>query len=293
MAEDKISILLIGGKQEDAARLQDMIAAGKGLPTQVERAGRLAEGLTRLAKGGFDLVLLDIASPGKAGVESVAKAHAQAPEVPLIVLTGADAEAIGGPALWAGAYDYLPKAELSQALLSRVIRYAISRQALEAEARRQAFLDPATGLYSRQAFLALVQRDLKLARRRGEKVALLAIYTGGLGRLCAAMGPQQGQRVFADFAQMLRTTFRETDLVARVGPDDFAALALGVSPIGTDVVAARLRKGLLVLTNHPDWLSIRVAAVSPEVGSEVSAADLLSRALEACKEGPEPPETEP
>jgi diguanylate cyclase (GGDEF)-like protein len=268
-----------------------MVAAGKGLPAGVERTGTLAEGLTLLAKGSFGLVILDISSPDTAGIEGVAKAHAQAPGIPIIVLMGQDAEALSGPALRAGADDCLAEAELSPALLCRAIRYAINRQTLEAETRRQAFLDPVTGLYSRQAFLPLVQRDLKMARRRSEKVAMLAIHTGGLGRFCAAMGPQQGQHIFADFAQILRATFRETDLIARVGPDDFAVLALGLSPEGTDVVAERLRKCLLILTNHPDWLSIRVAALSPDVSSEVSAADLLTRALQAAKE-PEPPETD-
>lgn len=283
MDTGRVNILLVEDNPGDVLLIRDMLTSAKGVPVHVECAERLADALDRLSAQSFDLMLLDLGLPDSAGIDTVAKVHAHAPDVPIIVLTGQNDEAVGASAVWAGAQDYLVKGQVTSALLIRSIRYAISRHGFQTTVRRQALIEDVTGLYNRNAFLSLAQRDLKLARRRNERVVLLLIRTGGLGRIAATLGPQQGQRVFADFAQILRGAFRETDLLARTGPDEFAVLALDVSPEGTEVIAARVRKSLLLLTNHPDWLSFRVAAISPEAGSDLSAHELLEKAAATCQ----------
>ncbi|HUT32974.1 MAG TPA: diguanylate cyclase [Planctomycetota bacterium] len=277
-----INILLLEDDPGDAALIRHMLGGVRGIPVHLERAQRLADGLELLHGNNFDLILLDLSLPDSSGIDTVARMHARAPDMPIIVLTGHDDEAIGASAIWAGAQDYLVKGQVNGPLLIRSIRYAISRQRCQTAIRQQSLVDEATGLYNRHAFLTLAQRDLKLARRRNERVVLVLIRRGGLGRVAATLGHEHGQRIFADFAQILRAAFRETDLIARVGPDEFAILALDVSAEGAEVLASSVQKSLPMLTSHQDWLSFRVAAVTQEAGVDISARELLAKADAAC-----------
>jgi response regulator RpfG family c-di-GMP phosphodiesterase len=76
------------------------------------------------------VVLLDLSLPDSEGLETLTKTHTSAPEVPVIVLTGLDDEAVGFEAVRRDAHDYLIKAEVTTALLSRAIRYAVERNRL-------------------------------------------------------------------------------------------------------------------------------------------------------------------
>ena len=79
----------------------------------------------------YDLILLDLGLPDVEGLEAVRRAHAAAPRVPLVVLTGQDDEALALKALQEGAEDYLVKGKIDTRSLLRALRYAIERKVLE------------------------------------------------------------------------------------------------------------------------------------------------------------------
>lgn len=282
----QISILLVESNPSDERSIRSLLVSTKDVTVRFQTVGRLDEGLERLSSDGFDVVLLDTELPDSSGVKTVAKAHAHVPSVPIVALTDRDDEAAGASAVWAGAQDYLVKGQVDAALLLRAIRYAISTQGARDTLRQQSLLDGATGLYNREAFLSVAQRDLKLARRREERVVLLLVHAAGLARLAATLGADHEQRAYAELAQVLKGTFRETDLLGRVSPDEFAVLALDVAPGASEVLAARVRKRLLMLPSHPGWLSFTVAAISVEPSSGLSAQELLARAAAECRNPP-------
>src|SRR5262245_6503951 len=86
---------------------------------QLVHADRLAGALESLAKTGFDAVLLDLSLPDSQGIETLMKVHAASPEVPIVVLTSFNEEAVGLQLLHAGAQDYLVKNEMTTSLLRR------------------------------------------------------------------------------------------------------------------------------------------------------------------------------
>ena len=69
---------------------------GKGKPGSFELTHllRMSEAVVHLAKGGVDIALLDTGLPDGQGLDTVRRAHAAAPGVPAIVLTGLDDEAL-------------------------------------------------------------------------------------------------------------------------------------------------------------------------------------------------------
>ena len=128
---DKIRVLVI---EDDPALLQlipdllDKIGNGS---FDVICAECLATALNRLAEEKFDVILLDLVLPDStAGMDTLSRTRARAPQVPIVVLTGFDNEEWMAGAVQRGAQDFLVKGQVSGTLLVRSLRYAIERNRL-------------------------------------------------------------------------------------------------------------------------------------------------------------------
>lgn len=121
-------ILLIEDNPGDARLIRALLAEEPGRAFELAQADRLATGLAYLAEHGADIVLLDLSLPDSRGLDTVARTHAQAPAVPIVVLTGHDDSALALKALENGAQDYLVKGEVDGRALHRAIWYAIERE---------------------------------------------------------------------------------------------------------------------------------------------------------------------
>jgi PAS domain S-box-containing protein len=120
-------VLVIEDDTGDYETIARCLSRAEGIDFRIERAIRFADGLQRLADGGIDVVLLDINLPDSRGLETFQKLHFQAPQFPVIVLTGHPDESIGIQAAREGAQDYLVKGEFDDNLLVRSIRYSMAR----------------------------------------------------------------------------------------------------------------------------------------------------------------------
>ena len=90
-------------------------------------AERLSTGLKQLAEAEVDVVLLDLSLPDSQGLDTFLKLRAQAPEIPVIVVTGLDDEGLALKAAREGAQDYVLKSSASLQSLARLIRFTIER----------------------------------------------------------------------------------------------------------------------------------------------------------------------
>jgi len=122
---------------EDSAVQYELVARNlreaKGVDFRPTRADRLSEGLERLGNEKFDIVLLDLNLPDSRGLDTLRKLRFSRPNVPIVVLTGIDDEAVAIQAASEGAQDYLVKGEFGSNVLFRSIRYAIARHRSKAK----------------------------------------------------------------------------------------------------------------------------------------------------------------
>lgn len=125
MQDERITVLLIEDNPGDARLVGEMLARQEGAGVELECVNRLSAALERLAQGGVDVVLADLSLPDSWGLDSFARAHAEAPDVPIIVLSGWDDKTIALRAMQEGAHDYLVKGEFDGAALVCVIRSAV------------------------------------------------------------------------------------------------------------------------------------------------------------------------
>ena len=135
MKENAIRVLLVEDNPGDARLLKEYLAESGRDRFEIGHAERLSGGLQLVRDERFDVVLLDLNLPDSEGLDTVARMHREAKDVPIIVLTGAEDEETAISAAREGAQDYLVKGRVDSNVLVRSVRYAIERKRAEAALR--------------------------------------------------------------------------------------------------------------------------------------------------------------
>src|ERR1700692_1254193 len=133
MKEKALQVLVVEDNAGDVRLLREMFGKEKPGSFELTHLLRMSEAVIHLAKGGVDIVLLDMGLPDGHGLDTVRRARAVAPDVPLIVLTGLDDEALAAEAMKEGAQDYLIKGQIENRALPRALRHAIERHRMQTE----------------------------------------------------------------------------------------------------------------------------------------------------------------
>jgi diguanylate cyclase (GGDEF)-like protein/PAS domain S-box-containing protein len=117
------------------------------------------------------------------------------------------------------------------------------RRALEDELRAMSLRDDMTGLYNRRGFALLAEQRLKDSRRSESTLAIVYADVDHLKSINDAFGHSAGDIAILTCAQALEVTFRESDIVARIGGDEFVVLA-EADARKLDLVSRRLDREL-------------------------------------------------
>jgi len=125
-------------------------------------------------------------------------------------------------------------------LLMRAVRCAAKQYMLQAELGNLALTDELTGLYNRRGFMALSERQLRLARRSGRGMLLFMMDVDCLKQINDSFGHFEGDRALKRTADVLEETFRGSDVVARLGGDEFAVLAIEAAGHSEATIKTRL-----------------------------------------------------
>ena len=128
-----LQILLVEDNAGDARLVREMFSQERPDTFNLTHVLSMNEAEIHLAKGGVDVVLLDMGLPDEHGLDTVRRAQAAAPDVPVIVLTGLDDEVLAAEAMKEGAQDYLIKGQIENRALPRALRHSIERHRMQAE----------------------------------------------------------------------------------------------------------------------------------------------------------------
>jgi diguanylate cyclase (GGDEF)-like protein/PAS domain S-box-containing protein len=102
-------------------------------------------------------------------------------------------------------------------------------ESLNEQLREQAIRDPATGLHNRRYFDEVAGRDALRAQRTGEALALVALDIDRFKEINDDCGHAAGDLVLQVLAEILASSVRGSDLVCRIGGDEFVLLLAGAS----------------------------------------------------------------
>lgn len=123
-------LLVVEDNPDDVALIRLQLgAAAAERPFVIDAVDRLADAMRRLKS--TDVVLLDLGLPDARGIDGLTRLAHEAPELPVVVLTGSDDRELGVRAVREGAQDFLVKGRVDGDLLDRSLRYAIERKRAE------------------------------------------------------------------------------------------------------------------------------------------------------------------
>ena len=127
MKKKSVRALLIEDDPLIAQLIRKMLDKVRDISFDLVHAESLSAGLEYLKDGQFVIILLDLGLPDSSGIKTLNKVYDQALDIPIIVFTGQDDEALGVNAVNAGAEDYLIKGQTDSKSLVRALRYAVGR----------------------------------------------------------------------------------------------------------------------------------------------------------------------
>jgi len=153
------------------------------------------------------------------------------------------------------------------------------RKSLEAALRRASTTDELTGVLNRRGFLSLARREWKLARRRDHEMMLIYADLDDFKEINDEYGHVEGDQVLKSVGRLMRDSVRATDLVARMGGDEFVALAIESK---TDAAIFSRIEASIREFNESSGLPYRIAmsigSVTIPARSVDSLEELLSKA---------------
>jgi diguanylate cyclase (GGDEF)-like protein/PAS domain S-box-containing protein len=152
---------------------------------------------------------------------------------------------------------------------------------LVAEVRELSLTDELTNLYNRRGFLTLAQQQLRIANRTSRGLSLFYFDLDNMKRINDELGHKAGDKALKETARMLGRTFRDSDIIARIGGDEFVVMAIESPEGGMDGFTSRLWKNLerrnrRANVSYPLSVSMGIAHYDP--ANPCLIEDLLSRA---------------
>lgn len=293
--------ILIVDDTPDNLRLLAKILELQGYTIRKSINGRMA--LQAAERHPPDLILLDINMPEMNGYEVCQhlKASKTTDQIPIIFISALDQINDKVHAFELGGQDYITKPFQEIEVLMRVRNQLLIKQQhqqlleqnkrleheiqeglkAEAEVRQLSLTDELTGLHNRRGFFLLANHQFKIARRTEIFCCLLFVDLDGLKQINDSLGHEIGDRAIIDTAKLLKQSFRESDVIARIGGDEFVIFVSVCFPGNTDEFRPRLQENIERFNqehNNSYQLSISIGATQCALNQNVSLEQLLEEA---------------
>jgi diguanylate cyclase (GGDEF)-like protein len=238
------------------------------------------------------LIVMDVGLRGEVDGIQAARMIQEKAHVPVIFLTGHRDPDTLQRAVSTGPLGYIVKpfqeVELHCAIEVAIHKHRadVAMREREEALRRNAELmeslslvDELTQLKNRRGFFELAQQAIKVAKREKHSLGLFFIDLNGLKQINDKLGHLAGDQALRDAAGILRETFRDSDIIARIGGDEFVALAHVTR--GTTVLRDRLREHLATFnaaTARAFVLDVSIGTTLVNITTDDDVEALIARA---------------
>lgn len=225
MAEsfEKLRFLLVEDDADYAEFLQLLVETCYPDAT-IDVAANAQEALAHLGAKTYDVCFLDHVLGDATGLDVLRRTDMTSTPTAFIFLTAHAKQEIAREALELGALDYLTKWRFERFEFERSISYALYRRRKEIDFQRTVLRDPLTGLGNRELFREQSRMVAAVTRRRAGRFALLYLDIDGFKAVNDTHGHQVGDGLLRQIAARILERIRESDVVSRVGGDEFVVV---------------------------------------------------------------------
>ena len=161
------------------------------------------------------------------------------------------------------------------------IRNITDRKQMEDEFRTLSVTDQLTGLYNRRGFITVAEQQLKITERTGNRLLMLFADVDNLKWINDNFGHLKGDEALIETANIFKRVFRESDVIARIGGDEFAVLAFGHPKEYSDMSINRLEQQINIHKNRENRgynLSISIGIAARGTENRISLDELMAQA---------------
>jgi diguanylate cyclase (GGDEF)-like protein len=271
--DERNSILIV---DDDESLLDILKTALSSEGYQCETALSFESAFKLINKIPFDILITDIRLPDIEGFELTKKAKEIRPDMAVIIMTAFIDEFSYDSAIEVGASDFIKKPFTLKELIARIHHVKVQKKI-----RAMLITDELTGLYNRRGFFTFAEQELKLANRLKKEIYLLYADLDNLKEINDSFGHLEGDFVLIETAKILRETFRQSDISARIGGDEFVVILNGTTEEGINTATSRLQKNFQVHSEkrNPSYkmsISVGIAKYNPEFPCSID--ELINKA---------------
>lgn len=242
MQTSKLRVLVAEREPYDAAGALRSLYPDADKRFELSAVATIGTLLPTIAIVNPDVLILNLNLTDTDPAETVRHVHRAAPRVPILLFADLDCKEDVCRCLAHGALNWLCKSKLDRAVLDWLLGSAIERNTLGGLA--DLLRDPLTGLYQRDALLALGTQAIDQARRMAGRVVLYCGVLENWSQLREELGSAAADNLLRDCSALLQGSFRRTDYVARIGNAQFAALAVDAAEPSAAVLQQRVQRRL-------------------------------------------------
>lgn len=248
MREKKLRVLLAEGSSGEAAAGLRALFPDASENLELTVVSTVSTLIATIEVVRPEIILLDLSLAQPDEIAAARLVRRRAPAIPLIVIADETTKNLTTKCLSQGANDYLLKGGMDTQTFERVVRSALEHNTLDGLA--DLLRDSMTGLYTRDGLLLLGGRTMETARRNDSTLVLLCLRIENLPLVRAAFGPTAEESSLHEVASLLAGSFRRTDIVARLGESQFAALAVNAVEPSGPVLCQRVDRRIAVLNRE-------------------------------------------
>ncbi|NRA54028.1 MAG: GGDEF domain-containing response regulator [Gammaproteobacteria bacterium] len=265
------SILIIEDDEDDYILLKELLVETVGDIGAIDWAEDFKSAQQKIASEQFDFYFLDNHLGAELGLElivEIKQRYETAP--PIVMLSGVNDYQTDLDAMEKGADDYLIKSELTPHLLERTFRYSLKSKDYETKLAKLAHFDGLTGLYNRSIFNELLIKSIHHSERSGNKFALVTLDLDNFKFINDHYGHPAGDQLLTKIARRLKHSTRSSDIVARIGGDEFSLLLKDVKS-NSDFVM--LIENIMALFQAPIQIDSKSVSVTTSAGIAIYPDD--------------------
>jgi diguanylate cyclase (GGDEF)-like protein len=230
---DTVKVLHIENDNNDIDLLSSQLENNTHITCNLETISAQKSSLQSLSQHEYDVIFLSL-SEEKKSLITLQDIRSINNNTPIIVISDSLDKKHANSYFANGAQDYILKTDLTQKIIERSIRYALERKKTEDKFKKITHLDPLTKLCNRSVFLEHLYYSLdRLYDKDDIHAAILLLDIDNFKFINESLGHNIGDALLIQIANRIQNCIRGTDLLARLGNDEFTIIFDGLEDLHT------------------------------------------------------------